>query len=54
MKAYELAQNLAVSSHFISRITGCMFMTKGNESFNIGLDLKNNKKQLEVISACTI
>lgn len=48
MKAYELAQNLGVSSHFISRITGSMFMSKGSDSLNIGLDLKNNKKQLEV------
>ena len=48
MKAYEVAQNLGVSSHFISRITGTLFLSKGKETINIGLDLKNNKKSEEV------
>jgi len=48
MKAYEVAQQLGVSSHFVSRITGMMFISKGKENINIGLDLKNNKKNEEV------
>lgn len=50
MKAYELAQQLGVSSHFVSRITGSMFLLKGNESLHIGLNLKNNKKNEEVMT----
>lgn len=48
MRAYELAQHLGVSSHFISRITGTLFLSRGRETINIGLDLKNNKKNEEV------
>lgn len=50
MRAHEIGQKLGVSGHFVSRITGCMFLSKGHENINIGLDLKNNKKQEEVSS----
>jgi len=48
MKGYEVAQHLGVSSHFVSRMTGTMMMTKGNETLQFGLNLKNNKKNEEV------
>jgi len=43
-----VAQHLGVSSHFVSRMTGTMMMTKGNETLQFGLNLKNNKKNEEV------
>ena len=53
---YKAAQQLGISSHLLSRITGTMFVLKGPKEaeldhagkVNIGLNLKNNKKGEEV------
>jgi hypothetical protein len=54
--SYQAAQQLGISSHLLSRITGTMFVLKGPKEaelehsgkVNIGLNLKNNKREEEV------
>ena len=54
MPGHAVARRLAISSHLVGRITSMLFITKGslecqtNSRVNIGLDLKNMKKRLEV------
>ncbi|XP_063418054.1 5'-3' exoribonuclease 1-like isoform X2 [Mytilus trossulus] len=54
---YNLAQRLGINSHFLSRITGSIFIKKGSreeskdtrgDSVNIGLNLKFTKRNEEV------
>ncbi|MPC31399.1 5'-3' exoribonuclease 1 [Portunus trituberculatus] len=57
--AYHAAQRLGISSHLLSRLTGTVFLappmgdglldeTEMRNKLNIGLNLKNNKKNEEV------
>lgn len=53
---FKAAQRLGISSHLLSRITGAMFVIRGPREaeiefaskINIGLNLKNNKRNEEV------
>lgn len=53
------AQRLGISSHLLSRITGSIFVIDGDalnannaSKYNLGLNLKFNKKNEEVIIIC--
>ena len=54
MPGYIVARKLAISGHLVSRITGTIFVMRGSKSLasnskmNVGLNLKFNKKNLQV------
>jgi len=54
--AYTVAQQVGISPHHLSRITGTIFIVKGSRDggsaprLNVGLNLKFNKTGKEVLA----
>lgn len=49
-RAQDIAKKLDISSYAVSLITGTIFVERRNSTVNIGLNLKFNKKNKEVLS----